>query len=825
LVVLAGALLHRSGNLDEVSRHARSIPTTIWKTHLAKAATPDAISIQLEANNYDQLVRLRQRKQADDVVILSEDDYLSATLNHGGATVPAKIRLAASPTPPLESNPWSFRIQTDPASPVLGMTHFSLHQSRAGDYLDSWIEHQALKREGVRSPRYAFARVTLNGVDLGLCVLEEHLEHRLPHAVDRPGSLIVQLDESYRSEEVVSRAGENAPSSAAPTEAPTTADPTGDPGVTNDYLKAFSLLDRFRSGQSKTSEVFDVNRLAAWFAITDLTGTLREWAWHDLQFCYDPVTSRLAPIGMEGCGWRPTERLSCVPEVKRNGRLSPQSLAGGYYRHFFEDPAFLKAYLAKLEEVSQPVYVEKLFTDIDLELQRNLAIIYSESPQFDYSTEVLNRNQQYIRTVLHPVRGLIAYLQQPLADRLNLQLGNPHYLPTVVLDAVCGEWTLQPAQQNLMLPGKSESSIISYQPLAFALPEGMAWKDEMLLQLRVRYQVLGTSSVQTATVTHWPYMTAAQLDMDPTRKPPNVGEFDFLVVDDQQRQISIKPGEWTIASDLVIPPGYHFRCEGGVTLNLTADAIVISYSPWELSGTQDAPVVIRSLDSKGEAVAIMNAGERSSLEHVVFQNLGEPRRPGWALTGAVTFYESPVEFHHCRFQDNRSEDSLNTVRTSFLISDCHFSHTQGDAFDADFCDGKVTSSTFTNIGNDGIDISGSHAEIERVRCEQLGDKGLSIGEKSTAVVRDVDVRGARIGFAVKDLSSFHGQQITLSQCQYGVVTLRKKPEYGPASGDVRALQMQSVQVPYLLEVGTELYMDGTLIQPNAENLKEELYDI
>jgi hypothetical protein len=486
---------------------------------------------------------------------------------------------------------------------------------------------------------------------------------------------------------------------------------------------------------------------------------------------------------------------------------------------------FLEAYLAKLEEVAQVAYIEKLFADIDVELQRNLAMIYSESSQFDFSTEVLSDNQEYIRSVLHPVRGLIAYLQQPLPDRLELQLGNPHYLPTVVRDAVCGDWTLQPAQQNLTLEGKAESSVISYQPLAFALPEGVEWKDEMLLQLHVRYQVLGTGTVQTATVTHWPYMAAAQMDMDPTRKPPNVYDFDFLVVDQQQRQISIKPGEWTIATDLVIPPGYHLRCEGGVTLNLTEDAIVISYSPWELSGTQDAPVVIRSLDNKGEGVVIMNAQERSSLEHVVFQNLGEPRRPGWALTGAVTFYESPVEFHHCRFQDNRSEDALNTVRTSFLISDCHFSHTQGDAFDADFCDGKVASSTFTNIGNDGIDVSGSHVEIESVRCEQMGDKGLSIGEKSTAVARDVDVRDARIGFAVKDLSNFRGQQITLNQCQYGVVTLRKKPEYGPASGDVRALQMQSVQVPYLLEVGTELYIDGKLIPPNAENLKDELYDI
>jgi hypothetical protein len=320
-------------------------------------------------------------------------------------------------------------------------------------------------------------------------------------------------------------------------------------------------------------------------------------------------------------------------------------------------------------------------------------------------------------------------------------------------------------------------------------------------------------------------MSVAEPDMDPTRKPPNLREFNFLVTDEQRREISIRPGQWNIDQDLIIPPGYHIRCEGGVTLNLIAESVVLSYSPWELAGTKKSPIVIRSPDSTGQGVVMMNAERQSSLKHVVFQNLGEPRRPGWSLTGAVTFYESPVVLDHCRFINNRAEDSLNTIRGSFLITDCDFSHTQSDAFDADFCEGRIESSTFSNIGNDCIDVSGSTVEIAGVRCEQLGDKGLSIGEDSTAMARDVEVRGGRIGLAIKDFSRFEGQQITLSKCQYGVVTLRKKPEFGPASGDVQTLKMQSVQIPYLIEVGTELYVGGTLIQPNAKNLKEELYDI
>ena len=36
--------------------------------------------------------------------------------------------------------------------------------------------------------------------------------------------------------------------------------------------------------------------------------------------------------------------------------------------------------------------------------------------------------------------------------------------------------------------------------------------------------------------------------------------------------------------------------------------------------------------------------------------------PGWELTGAVTFYESPVTFSRCEFSRSRSEDALNVIR-------------------------------------------------------------------------------------------------------------------------------------------------------------------
>ena len=115
--------------------------------------------------------------------------------------------------------------------------------------------------------------------------------------------------------------------------------------------------------------------------------------------------------------------------------------------------------------------MDKLFEDISDDLDRNLAIIYSEFPKFEFSKEILYRNQRYIRSVLNPVRGIIAYCEEISSGNLKLRLGNPHYLPTVVLDAVCGDYTLQPTERQLVLAGKTETSTIQFQPLTFIAPE------------------------------------------------------------------------------------------------------------------------------------------------------------------------------------------------------------------------------------------------------------------------------------------------------------------------------------------------------------------
>jgi hypothetical protein len=249
----------------------------------------------------------------------------------------------------------------------------------------------------------------------------------------------------------------------------------------------------------------------------------------------------------------------------------------------------------------------------------------------------------------------------------------------------------------------------------------------------------------------------------------------------------------------------------------------LSYSPLEFIGSEDDPIIIQSTDSTGQGVIVMNADQISRLEYVFFQNLANPSQGGWKLTGAVTFYESPVYIYQSRFVGARAEDALNIVRSEFTIDRTLFGETSSDAFDADFTKGTITNSSFFKAGNDAIDASGSVIEIDAVSVDGAGDKGLSVGEKSQVTVDDMSISGSRIALASKDLSQVTVRNINISDSEIGLSVYQKKPEFGPSSMEVRGLGIAAVTTFYLIEVDSRLVVDTRLIEADYENVYEMLY--
>ena len=65
------------------------------------------------------------------------------------------------------------------------------------------------------------------------------------------------------------------------------------------YFLARDLLNSFLNKNAEVKDVFDVDLLAKYFAISDLLSADHGYIWHNLRFYYNPVTGRLAPIGFD----------------------------------------------------------------------------------------------------------------------------------------------------------------------------------------------------------------------------------------------------------------------------------------------------------------------------------------------------------------------------------------------------------------------------------------------------------------------------------------------------------------------------------------------
>jgi hypothetical protein len=187
---------------------------------------------------------------------------------------------------------------------------------------------------------------------------------------------------------------------------------------------------------------------------------------------------------------------------------------------------------------------------------------------------------------------------------------------------------------------------------------------------------------------------------------------------------------------------------------------------------------------------------------------GVERGP-WQLTGGVTLRGAEVLLQDVEFRRNRAEDALNLIRSQFALRDASFSDTASDAFDCDFCEGRLQGGAFRRIGGDGVDVSGSVVEVEDVDFEEIADKAISVGEASRLTARRVRVRNVRIGLAAKDGSDVVIEDSRISEASLAaLMAYVKKSEYGPAAVVARALALSQVGRETVVQTGSRVQVDG-----------------
>jgi hypothetical protein len=814
------------------------IPLNIIKGFFSK---PEKIYIDIAFEDYQKIAYKREKSLALGVHLTEDDDYVPGTIRYNDETYKVKLRLKGDLLDHLRSDKWSFRIKIRNSKTLFGMETFSIQTPKARNWLNEIVYQHVLKKEGIITPRTKFLEVVINGKNKGIYELEEHFDKiMIENNLLREGP-IIKFNENLRYINKVYSPSIGYNNNAGvylftDIDSLQTNKIMKNPVLFNQFDVGKNRIELFRQGKLKTSQVFDSEKLAKYFALSELTGAQHGLFFHNHRFYYNPVTTKLEPTGFDGDAGKEIVDLIFVDDHL-------------WIRELFKDVDFFEAYIKELEKISNKEYVDNIFSELKEENKRNINILHKDNPFYHFSKDVYYNNMEIINKYLNPGKALQAYFYQQktiikerteIKESVIVKVSNVQSMPLVIenvmLEVENQKIELQTEEKQILLPYYPEE-FPEYKKLEFIIPKEFEWKDEYAKNMSINFKILGTEKLRSEKIIPWSNLDDNFIEDDIILKESNIEEFEFIEIienDDDNKKIQIKNGKWDINKDIIIPKGYTVFCNEGTTINLINNAIMLSYSPIIFIGSEEKPIKIISSDSTGEGLVLLNTNNeknindkesKSELRHVIFDNLGTPSKKTWQLTGAVTFYESDVEIENCKFLNARSEDGLNIIRSKFEMKNTIIENTFSDAFDIDFGEGILDGIFFMNCGNDCLDTSGSNIEGNNINVVNVGDKGISIGEKSKAVLTNVNVRNAFIGIASKDQSELIINKLSVADSKYGIGIYQKKAEYGSSKIRIENYELENNNQRHITEEGSVLILDDEIINGQEKKVYDILYGV
>lgn len=256
----------------------------------------------------------------------------------------------------------------------------------------------------------------------------------------------------------------------------------------------------------------------------------------------------------------------------------------------------------------------------------------------------------------------------------------------------------------------------------------------------------------------------------------------------RDRDLRLMDSPYLARGDVVVEPNVTLRVEAGVEIHMPESASFYVKGNVQMQGSRAHPIVIRPNAKSGAvrwgALCFDNATDASSLTHVRLEGASKGHHPDNHI-GAISAYCSDIKLdnvhiddapfpvfiqygnatiRHCRLHSEKISDMINIkYASSALVEDCDLRG--NDAYDVDAIDydqiaaGVIRGNRIYNFygpNSDGIDLGEACQDIlvEDNLIFNCADKGISIGQTSTALIRHNIIVNCAQGVGIKDQGSY-----------------------------------------------------------------------
>ncbi|MEC7641589.1 MAG: hypothetical protein VYC17_05475 [Nitrospinota bacterium] len=805
-----------------------------------KAATTDSeikkVFIDIKFKHIHKLQEKRAAALKKGVLISEPDDYVPAKIRYQNRSLKAKLRLKGDWTDHLESDKWSFRIHIKGKDQLFGMRRFSLQAPKVRGWHSEALFQQYLRQDGILAPRYFFVNEIINGKDIGIMAFEEHFSKELLESQGRREGVILKIDDKYLWQGFAAKLPQTFPFfhfTRAPIEAFRSGQIAKSLKLSSDLALATGLLRGFLQGKLPASSVFHPELWAKFIAAHEVWNSCNGLTWINLHFYFNPVTALLEPIGFDA---------SLQNQGSSSQLLLCSSEGDSFTGRILKDPLIRDAFLRNLNRLAGEMLKGETAERLRPLEDRLLLLLRKEFlflQPFDFEN-LKGRAKQLVAVTVENYKTLqrdslpsdspfplVLATTQKNRGKSFVEISNPLEEPVEVIQI---QWRHKHTNQTIPFTGKLPLELPITLPVVpqkdfpkpiqipFQVPE-----EAELMQVEIIARVKGdkkTTRVQArpyhATRKHHPWATV-NLEQALSQHP-------FMSWDEQTNQISVKPGTWKITTPLILPLRLGLHIPAGTQLQFGPKASLITRGPLVFVGKENEPILLQGIaDRPWQGILALESGEPHRWSHVTVRNTSGIELDSFSLSGGTTFYGGEVFLNHCLFSGNRAEDALNIVRSRFSLKEVSIKDSQSDALDADFSEGIIKGGLFTEIGGDGIDVSGTQANLEGIQLRNINDKAISVGENSKLSATQVSIENVGTGLASKDLSETEITDSKFTRTRVAaLMAYQKKNEYGPSRILASRLTLSDVSRDHLAQTGSRIVMDGVPV-PTEDFDVDQLY--
>ena len=259
---------------------------------------------------------------------------------------------------------------------------------------------------------------------------------------------------------------------------------------------------------------------------------------------------------------------------------------------------------------------------------------------------------------------------------------------------------------------------------------------------------------------------------------------------DDNNNITLNKRLYEVYENLILPMGYNLIINEGTQINIQNDTSILIYGGIEINGSESNPVIIKNLNSAKSFGAIIALGGNKSSVKISYLDLSggsEAFINGIYGSGALSLYSHDnVMISNSDFHNNYADDALNVKNSKFKIYNNRFTNNFADHIDIDYSKGTVQNNSFLvesksedfktilSDNGDGLDLSGSYVIVRNNIFKNFSDKGLSIGEASSALIENNYFIDNRSAITAKDQSRVYLYSNNYENNQINIEMFQKK---------------------------------------------------